>query len=139
LLDCCSTFRLSLRSQIETSNENSDPRIREAIRIHGDECIGLLIGIRAVDIVTKELAISETERVKVTLGTKQCLGDAFKALLHLQDNQIVYVEPHDDVIRVVNGTDLIELHLTPSKLREISEVQKATDAELFPLIRKLRN
>jgi len=121
-------------------NEISDPRIREAVRVHGDDCVGLRIGVRAVDIATRELAIPEdTKRLKVRLGTKQCLGDAFKALLHLEDNQLEYVDPRDDIIRVKNGIDQIELHLTPRKLRETNDVQNASDAELFPVIKKLRN
>jgi hypothetical protein len=120
-------------------NENSDPRLEEAIRVHGADCVGLRIGVRAVDIVTRELAISEdTKRLKVRLGTKQCLGDAFKALFHLEDNQLENIDPRDDIIRVRNGIDLIELHLTPRKLREAKDVLKATDEELFPVIKKLR-
>ena len=120
-------------------NENSDPRLEEAVRVHGADCVGLRIGVRAVDIVTRELAISEdTKQLKVRLGTKQCLGDAFKALLHLEDNQLEYIDPRDDIIRVRNGIDLIELHLTPRKLREANDVLKASDEELFPVIKKLR-
>ena len=120
-------------------NENSDPRLEEAVRVHGADCVGLRIGVRAVDIVTRELAISEdTKQLKVRLGTKQCLGDAFKALLHLEDNQLEYIDQRDDIIRVRNGIDLIELHLTPRKLREANDVLKASDEELFPVIKKLR-
>jgi len=121
-------------------NESSDPRIREAVRVHGADCVGLRIGVRAVDIVTRELAISEdTKRLTVRLGTKQCLGDAFKALLHLEDKQLEYVDPRDDIIRVRNGIDMIELHLTSRKLSEANDVLKASDAELFPVIERLRN
>ena len=120
-------------------NERADPRIKEVVRVHGADCVGLRIGVRAVDVTTRELAISEdTKRLKVRIGTKQCLGDAFKALLHLEDNQLEYVDPRDDIIRVRNGIDLIELHLTPRKLREANDVLKASDAELFPVIKKLR-
>jgi hypothetical protein len=120
--------------------ESSDPRIEEAVRVHGADCVGLHIGVRAVDIVIRELAISEdTKRLKVRLGTKQCFGDAFKALLRLEDKQLEYVNPRDDIIRVRNGIDLIELHLTPRKLRAANDVLNASDAELFPIIRKLRN
>jgi len=119
---------------------NEDPKLEDAIRVHGGDCVGLRIGVRAVNIVARELAISEdTKHVSVRLGTKQCLGDAFKALLHLEDNQLEYVDPRDDIIRVKNGIDQIELHLTPRKLRETNDVQKASDAELFPIIKKLRN
>ena len=121
-------------------NKSPDLRIEEAVRVHGADCVGLLIGVRAVDIVTRELAISEdTKRLQVRLGTKQCLGDAFKALLHLEDNQLEYVDPRDDIIRVKNGIDLIELHLTSRKLKETNDVLKASDAELFPVIKRLRN
>ena len=119
-------------------NENSDPRMKEAVRVHGSDCVGLRIGVRAVDIVTRELAISEdTKRLIVRLGTKQCLGDAFKALLHLEDNQLEYVDPRDDVIRERNGNDLIELHLTPKKVRETNDVRKASDSKLFLVIKRL--
>ncbi len=122
------------------SRSESSDWIREAVRVHGDDCVGLRIGIRAVDIVTRELAIlGDTKRLKVKLGTKQCLGDAFKALLHLEDNQLEYVNPRDDIIHVSNGIDQIELHLTPRKLTETNDVQKASDAELFPVIKKLRS
>ena len=119
-------------------NKRPDPRMEEAVRVHGSDCVGLRIGVRAVDIVIRELSISEdTKPLKVTLGTKQCLGDAFKALFHLEDNQIEYVDPRDDVIRVRNGNDLIELHLTPRKLRETNDVLKASDSKLFPVIKRL--
>jgi hypothetical protein len=121
-------------------NEDSDGKIEQAVRVHGADCVGLRIGVRAVNIVTQELAISEdTKQLKVKLGTKQCLGDAFKALLHLEDNQLEYVDPQDDIIRVRNGIDLIELHLTPRKLVKTNDVLKASDAELFPVIKRLRN
>ena len=121
-------------------NDSPDPQIEDAVRVHGADCVGLRIGVRAVDIVTRELAISEdTKRLTVRLGTKQCLGDAFKALLHLEDKQLEYVDPRDDIIRVRNGIDLIELHLTPRKLSEVNDVLKASDAELFPVIKRLRN
>jgi hypothetical protein len=117
---------------------NEDPRIEEAMRVHGADCVGLRIGVRAVNIVTRELAISEdTKRLQVRLGTKQCLGDAFKALFHLEDNQLEYVDPRDDIIRVRNGIDVIELHLTPRKLRETNDVLRVSDAELFPVIKRL--
>ena len=117
-------------------NDRLDMRTREAIRIHGDDCVGLRIGIRAVDIVTRELAESEdTKRLKVRLGTKQCLGDAFKALLHLEDNQLEYAE-RDDIIHVTNGINKIELHLTRKKLRNANDVLNASEAELFPVIKK---
>jgi len=120
-------------------NERSDDRIREAIRMHGDDCVGLRIGIRAVDIVVKELAILEdTKRLKVRLGTKQCLGDAFKALLHLESNQVEYAD-RDDTIHVTNGTSRIELHLTQRKLMDASYVMNASEAELFPVIKKSSN
>jgi len=120
-------------------NERLDVRTREAIRIHGDDCVGLRIGIRAVDIVTRELAISEdANRVKVRLGTKQCLGDAFKALLHLKDDQLEYAD-RDDIIHVTNGINKIELHLTQRKLRDTNDVLKASETELFPVIEKSSN
>jgi len=120
-------------------NDSSDFRTREAIRVHGDDCVGLRIGIRAVDIVVREFGILEdTKGLKVRLGTKQCLGDAFKALLHLDDNQIEYAE-RDDIIRATNGTSKIELHLTRSKLKETNDVLKASEAELFPVIKKSSN
>ena len=122
-----------------SQNEKSDIRIREAIRVHGDDCVGLRIGVRAVDIIARELAISEDTRLlKVRVGTKQCLGDAFKALFHLEDNQLEYAE-HDDIIHVTNGTGKIELHLTQRKLRDANDVLKASDAELFPVIKKSSN
>ena len=121
-------------------NDNPDPKLEDAIRAHGGDCVGLRIGVRAVNIVARELAISEdTKHVSVRLGTKQCLGDAFKALLHLEDSQLEYVDPHDDIIRVKNGIDLIELHLTSRKLKETNEVLKASDAKLFPVIKRPRN
>jgi hypothetical protein len=114
--------------------------LKEAIRIHGADCVGLRIGVRAVEIVTRELSISEdTKKLKVRLGTRQCLGDAFKALLHLEDNQLEYVEPRDDTIRVRNGVDIIEMQLTSVKFREAHDVLRASDAELFPVIKKRRN
>jgi len=101
--------------------------------------VGLRIGVRAVDIVSREITISgDSKRLHVRLGTKQCLGDAFKALLHLEDNQLEYVDPRDDIIQVRNGVDLIELHLTARKLREEDDVVKASDTELFPVIKKSR-
>ena len=117
-------------------NESFDIRIKEAIRVHGDDCVGLRIGARAVDIVTRELALPQVTRcLKVRLGTKQCMADAFKVLLHLEDNQLEFAD-RDDVIHVTYGTHMIELQLTPRKLRDAIDVLKASDAELFPIIKK---
>ena len=107
--------------------------------MHGDDCVGLRLGIRAVEIVVRELAILEdTKRLNVRLGTKQCLGDAFKALLHLEDNQVEYAE-RDDTIHVTNGTSRVELHLTQKKLMDANDVMNAFEAELFPVIKKSSN
>ena len=117
-------------------SQNEEAEVEEAVRVHGADCVGLRIGIRAVKIVTRELILEDTKRLKVRLGTKQCLAAAFKALLHLEDNQLEYIDPHDDIIRVTNGFEQIELHLSPTKLMDTNSVLKLSDSELFPLIKR---
>ncbi len=114
-------------------------QFKEASRHHGGECIGLAIGVRALDAAFKELGIStDTSGLSVRLGTKECLGDAFRSLLKLEDGQIEYVHPRDDTIIVRNGTDGIMLHLTSRKFSELSEVFEASDNDIFPATRKLK-
>jgi formylmethanofuran dehydrogenase subunit E len=114
-------------------------RFKEAAQHHGDKCAGLAIGVRALDVVERELNISKnTSALEVKLGTKKCLGDAFEALLGLEKRQIEYVNPRNDVILVTQGTDAIELHLTPTKIMEVANVFQNSDEDLFPLIRRLK-
>jgi formylmethanofuran dehydrogenase subunit E len=114
-------------------------RFKEAAQHHGDKCVGLAIGVRALDIVERELDISDnTSALEVKLGTKKCLGDAFEALLGLKKRQIEYVNPRNDVIVVTQRTDAIELHLTPRKIMEVANVFEKSDDDLFPVIRRLK-
>lgn len=114
-------------------------RFKEAAQHHGGKCVGLAIGVRAVDVVERELDISDnTSALEVKLGTKKCLGDAFKSLLGLQKRQVEYVNPRNDVILVTLGTDAIELHLTPTKIMEVANVFEKSDEDLFPVIRRLK-
>ena len=114
-------------------------RFKEAAQHHGDECVGLAIGVRALDVVERELDISnDAPALGVKLGTKKCIGDAFEALLGLEKSQIEYVTPRNDVILVTQGTDSIELHLTPTKIMEVTNVFQRSDEDLFPVIRRLK-
>ena len=117
-----------------------EQRLKDAARLHGDKCIGLAIGVRAVDIVERELCITnDTSALQIRVGTKECLADAFKALLGLDKGQVECVKAHDDVIRVKNGTEGIELHLTTRKLAEVSEAFEVSEENLFPIIKKLKD
>jgi formylmethanofuran dehydrogenase subunit E len=112
-------------------------RFKEAAQHHGDECVGLAIGVRALDVVERELGISDnTSALEVKLGTKKCLGDAFESLLGLEKRQVEYVTPRNGVILVKQGTDAIELHLTPTKIMEVANVFEKSDEDLFPVIRR---
>lgn len=114
-------------------------RFKEAAQHHGDECVGLAIGVRALDVVERELDISDNKAaLEVRLGTKKCLGDAFEALLGLEKKQIEYVNPRNDVILVKQGTDAIELHLTPTKILKVANVFEKSDEDIFPVIRRLK-
>ena len=114
-------------------------RFKEAAQHHGDKCVGLAIGVRALDVVERELDIADnTSALQVKLGTKKCLGDAFESLLGLEKRQIEYVNPRNDVILVTQGTDAIELHLTPTKIMEVANVFEKSDEDLFPVIRRLK-
>jgi hypothetical protein len=114
-------------------------RFKEAAQHHGDKCAGLAIGVRALDVVERELNISDnTSALEVKLGTKKCLGDAFEALLGLEKRQVEYVTPRNGVILVKQGTDAIELHLTPTKIMEVANVFEKSDEDLFPVIRRLK-
>ncbi len=118
--------------------ENWELQLKEAARHHGGECVGLAIGIRAVDIATRELGISgDTRALRVRVGTKKCLGDAFKVLLRLEKRQLEYTNSSDDLITVRNGTDAVELHLNPKKLMEASQVFEESEENLFPIIKRL--
>ena len=114
-------------------------RFKEAAQHHGDKCVGLAIGVRALDVVEHELDISDnTSALEVKLGTKKCLGDAFESLLGLEKRQVEYVTPRNGVILVKQGTDAIELHLTPTKIMEVANVFEKSDEDLFPVIRRLK-
>ena len=114
-------------------------RFKQAAQHHGNNCVGLAIGVRALDVVERELDISDnTAALEVKLGTKKCLGDAFESLLGLEKRQVEYVNPRNDVILVKQGTDAIELHLTPRKIMEVANVFEKSDEDLFPVIRRLK-
>ena len=114
-------------------------RFKEAAQYHGGECVGLAIGVRALDVVERELGLSDNARaLEVKLGTKKCLGDAFESLLGLEKRQVEYVNPRNDVILVKQGTDAIEIHLTPTKILEVANVFEKSDEDLFPVIKRLK-
>ncbi len=115
-------------------------RFEEAVRHHGDECVGLAIGVRAVDIVFRELHVANDtpSGLSVKLGTKKCLGDAFEALLGLESGKVEYVEPRTGVILARKGEDAIELHLTQTKIRDVANVFEWSEQDLFPIIRRLK-
>jgi hypothetical protein len=119
--------------------ERWERRFQEAAQHHGGKCVGLAIGIRAIDVVERELSISDNApALEVKLGTKKCLGDAFESLLSLEKRQIEYVNPRNDVILAKHGTEAIELHLTPTKIMEVANVFEKSDEDLFPVIRRLK-
>jgi hypothetical protein len=112
-------------------------QFKEAARYHGDECVGLAIGVRALDVVVRELGTAnDTRDLELKLGTKKCLGDAFEALLRLEKGRVEYLSPRTDVIHVRHGSDTIELHLTPTKIMEVANVFEKSDEELFPVIKR---
>lgn len=114
-------------------------RFKEAAKHHGGECVGLAIGVRALDVVERELGISDNApTLELKLGTKKCLGDAFKSLLGLEKRQVEYVNPRNDVILVKHGTDAIELHLSPTRILEVTKVFEKSDEDLFPVIKRLK-
>ena len=123
-----------------SDNERWMRRFNEAARYHGDECVGLAIGVRAVDIVLRELGDSDPvhQKLKMTLGTKSCLGDAFMALLGLEGRQVDYVNPRTDTILAKNETDVIKLQLTPTKITSVADVFSKSEEDLFPTVRKLK-
>jgi hypothetical protein len=55
-----------------------------------------------------------------------------------EKRQVEYVNPRNDVILVKQGTDAIELHLTPTKIMEVANVFKKSDEDLFLVIRRLK-
>ena len=117
--------------------ERWERQFKEAVRYHGDECVGLAIGVRAVDVVVRELGVSDhPQALEVRMGTKECLGDAFEVLMGLEKGRIEYVSPRTDAILVQRGNDTIELHVTPTKVTKVADVFEKSDEELFPVIRK---
>jgi hypothetical protein len=74
----------------------------------------------------------------VKLGTKSCLGDAFVALLGLEKPQVEHTNVKDDVIHVRKGTEAIELHLTPKKIKEVHDVFEKSEEALFLTVRRRR-
>jgi hypothetical protein len=130
---------ITLGDDVLSRTQRWEQRFKEAAQYHGDECVGLAIGVRAVDVVERELGTSgNVLALKVKLGTKKCLGDAFESLLGLEKKQVEYVNPRNDVITVKRGTDAIELHLTPTKILEVAEVFEMSDEYLFPVIKRLK-
>ena len=81
---------------------------------------------------------SDTKSLRIRVGTKECLADAFKILLRVENQQLEYVNPRDNVISVRNGTNAIELHLTLNKITDVSHVFQQPEDALFPIVRRLR-
>ena len=115
-------------------------RFNEAARYHGDECVGLAIGVRAVDIVLRELGDSDDgqRNLEMTLGTKSCLGDAFEFLLGLERGQVEYLKQRTDTILAKNGSDAVTLQLTPKKITAVADVFSKSEEDLFPMIRRVK-
>jgi len=61
-----------------------------------------------------------------------------ESLLGLEKRQIEYVNPRNDIVLVKQGTDAIELHLTPTKIMEVANVFAKSDEGLFPVIKRLK-
>lgn len=99
-------------------------RFKEAAQHHGGKCVGLAIGVRAVELVERELDISDnTSALEVKLGTKKCFGDAFESLLGLEKKQVEYVTPRNDVILVTRGTDAPSFWLASIFEKTMSDTQ----------------
>jgi len=115
-------------------------QFNEAARYHGDECVGLAIGVRAVDIVSRELGDSDgrLRKLEMKMGTKSCVGDAFEVLLGLEKRQVEYSKQRTDTILATNGADAIKLQLTPTKIIEVADVFSKSEEDLFPMIRRLK-
>ena len=105
---------------------------RAAAVKHGDECVGIAIGVRAAYIASNVLGTAET-RPRMTYGTKGCVADAFR---------VIFPDVHplprgnDDAIRIENSRRKMTIQLAPKRhFRNPSQALNCPDDTLFTSVR----
>jgi formylmethanofuran dehydrogenase subunit E len=110
---------------------------KEVAQHHGDECVGLAIGVRALAKVNELLGpIRQSEDLSVIAGTKNCLTEPFKHLLGIPGTRIEVKPVRDETLTVIRGEDRVKFHVSKRKFETPEAVFDATESEVFPLIER---
>ena len=105
---------------------------RKAAARHGDECVGLAVGLRGAYLASNIIGVTE-KRPKLTYGTKQCVAEAFSAIFPK-----VHATPRgkDDTIRIEDAKSKLCIQLTPKKhFKSPAEALSCPDDMLFQSIK----
>jgi formylmethanofuran dehydrogenase subunit E len=110
---------------------------KEAAQHHGDECVGLAIGVRALAKANEMIGpLKPSEDVRVTAGTKNCLTEPFRHLLGIPGTRIEVKPVRDETFAVIHGKDVVTLHVSRRKFETPEDVFNATESDLFPVIER---
>lgn len=124
-----------------TSREQEWRRVfRKAAELHGDQCVGLALGVRAMFLVGDELGLwNGSENVYVHAGTKGCLTEPFRHVLGIPKDRIQIAPVRDETLTIVKGTHSVKLHVTTRKFADADAVLASVDSELFPIMERNRS
>jgi len=110
---------------------------KEVAQHHGDECVGLAIGVRALAKANELLGpLKQSEDVRVTAGTKNCLTEPFRYLLGIPGARIEVKPVRDETLAIIRGEDVVKFHVSTRKFETPEDVFNATESELFPVIER---
>jgi len=106
--------------------------LKKAAKRHGDECIGLAVGIRAAYLASCVFGQEGSGPERIVCGTKHCIAEAFQTIYPKSRVQVTGVRDDRIIIRSMGKTLLLKL--TPrqkANFLDTSQVLKAPDKVLF--------
>jgi len=106
--------------------------LRQASKIHGGNCVGLAVGLRASYLASNILG--ELSSGLAIFGTKRCIADAFSYMY--PKLRIEMKKGRDDLIIVGKEKVKVLIRLAPKKeYRRATQVLDVPDAELFDSVK----
>lgn len=109
--------------------------LRKASKVHGGNCVGLAVGLRASYLVSNILG--ELSSGQAIFGTKRCIADAFACVY--PKLRIEMKKRRDDLIIVSKEKVKVEIRLAPKKeYSRAAQVLDVPDAELFDSVKTMR-
>jgi molybdopterin-guanine dinucleotide biosynthesis protein MobB len=104
---------------------------RKAAVKHGDECVGLAVGLRGAYLASNMIGAVEA-KPRLIYGTKKCVAEAFSAIFPGVHS---ISHGHDDALRIENSRSKLTIQLAPKRhFRNSREVLKCPDEQLFQSI-----